>query len=502
MGLYDLSGRPLYLESVRGTVSDDLLSYLNHSLPDGEDVRNHHPAFLSGSAASNLVVTKTSDVWVTFVSEGAGNLNAIGYYTYPTATPPKTAADIDEIKYVLPNASMSGSGGSLRSGDRVKLGRFGAGTSIGFVLFASGWNSVLRTVSSGATKFYSDAAFNPEADVNLKKHTLLLSMPGENIFVMGFEDLNRTSSSCDHDFNDVLIYANSNPVDAISSTGVRELESPKDTDGDGVVDAVDKFPNDPARAYVNYYPSENGWGTLAFEDNWPSKGDYDMNDLVIKYRYAYVSNADNNVVEMQAKYGAVASYATYKNGFGVQFPFSPSIVKSVSGAKISGSYVSFSPNGTESGQSKAVIVPFDNHTQLIANNVVKDSVSMNIVFNAPVAVSTLGDAPFNPFLISDMHRGIEIHLSGTLPTDKADRSFLGTYDDRTSTSLGKYYLSAQNWPWALHFSETFAYPKEGKAINTAYLRFADWAGSGGVMYPDWYSNTAAGYRNTANIETR
>ncbi|WP_429382131.1 DUF4842 domain-containing protein [Mucilaginibacter sp. UYCu711] len=29
--------------------------------------------------------------------------------------------------------------------------------------------------------------------------------------------------------------------------------------------------------------------------------------------------------------------------------------------------------------------------------------------------------------------------------------------------------------------------------------FADWALSGGTTYTDWYSNTAAGYRNTGNL---
>ena len=34
----------------------------------------------------------------------------------------------------------------------------------------------------------------------------------------------------------------------------------------------------------NYYPSSNGYVTLAFEDLWPAVGDYDLNDLVMFYR--------------------------------------------------------------------------------------------------------------------------------------------------------------------------------------------------------------------------
>jgi len=53
-----------------------------------------------------------------------------------------------------------------------------------------------------------------------------------------------------------------------------------DSDGDGIQDADDDFPNDPARAFINFFPAA-GYGSLAFEDLWPGKGDYDFNDLVV-----------------------------------------------------------------------------------------------------------------------------------------------------------------------------------------------------------------------------
>jgi len=45
-------------------------------------------------------------------------------------------------------------------------------------------------------------------------------------------------------------------------------------------------------ASVTYYPSSNDWATIAFEDNWPIEGDYDMNDLVVYLRTA-VYRQDN-----------------------------------------------------------------------------------------------------------------------------------------------------------------------------------------------------------------
>ena len=54
-----------------------------------------------------------------------------------------------------------------------------------------------------------------------------------------------------------------------------------DTDNDGVADEDDDYPSDPYRAYNNYYPAQGVYGTVAFEDNWPNKADYDFNDLVV-----------------------------------------------------------------------------------------------------------------------------------------------------------------------------------------------------------------------------
>ena len=160
---------------------------------------------------------------------------------------------------------MPGSGGNLKSGNKIKLGKFNAGTSIGFVLFANGWNG--QAVNSNATKFYSTTACNPETNPDLKKHTVLLySAAKQNIDLIGFDDQNRETGGSDNDFNDIVFYATSNPPTAISQTNVQPVDEAKDSDGDGVIDNLDQFPNDATRAYVNYYPSKTTFGTLAFED--------------------------------------------------------------------------------------------------------------------------------------------------------------------------------------------------------------------------------------------
>src|SRR5690606_2661005 len=96
---YDESGKPLNLET-REVVSSELLQYINSSLPERQDVRTHHPSYIAEKASSVLNIVQLSDVWLTYVHEGATFLNTFGYYTYKTGNPPQTVDDIDTIHYV------------------------------------------------------------------------------------------------------------------------------------------------------------------------------------------------------------------------------------------------------------------------------------------------------------------------------------------------------------------------------------------------------------------
>lgn len=499
MGTYDASGKPNYLLPQNETISNDFLTKINTSLPEGRPVPTYHPDYLGNAVETNANITALSDVWFTFVTEGAGYRNSIAYFTYPTNNPPKTAADVDSLHIILPNASLSGSGGSLRSGNTVLLGRFNPGTSIGFALIADGWNG--STVGAGNWIVYSLDQLNPESTAGLKRHSVLLYDNTQKLFLIGLEDIRRDNSGCDNDFNDCMFYIKSNPVTAISTTNVNPVDIPVDTDHDGVNDVYDDFPNDPTRAYLNYYPSATTTGTVAFEDQWPYLGDYDMNDLVVDYRYAVISNGLNKVVETKAKYVLKAGGASYKNGFGVEFPFAPSLVSSVTGSLVANNQVvTLGSNGCENGQAKTVIIPFDDaaaamNTSGIFNTYTggaflsRDTISMNMTFTRPLTQAEFGTAPFNPFIIINHTRGREAHLAGYTPTSKVDTRYFKMGVDNTVPSQNKYYKTATNLPWGLAFAEPFRYPAEGKIISMAYTNFISWAQSGGASNTNWLKDS-------------
>jgi Domain of unknown function (DUF4114) len=207
LGTYDSTGKPDYL-TTSDTISPALLTFIDTALPDAKNLTIKNPALFTSSAIADIVVTQQSNVFVTFVSEGAGLTNSIAFYTYPTGQPPKSADDIKLITYVFPNA---GNQTPLQPGDKVLIGRFDAGTTVGFLIMENGWNLSTRQLDNNVVHFCTDDVLNPEVDPNLKRHAVLLNYAPENKVLISFEDTNRTESNCDNDFNDVVIYCTVTP---------------------------------------------------------------------------------------------------------------------------------------------------------------------------------------------------------------------------------------------------------------------------------------------------
>ncbi|MBC7745211.1 MAG: DUF4114 domain-containing protein [Flavobacterium sp.] len=201
LGAYDDQGKPILLE--KDVISASLNDNIKATLPEHINITTTHPEFIKDA---DLVITTKSDVYITFVSERTGFSNSIGYYMYKTGSPPVKPADIQNVNFIFPNAS-SNDGGTLMSGDKVKLGTFDPGVSIGFVLLNNGWDKVAKVVNKNAPHFCSAKVLNPEDNIQLKPHTILFNYSAENKVMIGFEDTDRSLPECDDDFNDEVIYA-------------------------------------------------------------------------------------------------------------------------------------------------------------------------------------------------------------------------------------------------------------------------------------------------------
>lgn len=205
LGSYDSTSRPRYLMP-GDSISQNMINFIHNTLPEAQDLRSSNPELLANNAIADISLTHRSDIYITFVSQGANLADALAFYTYPTDAPPASAKDIKTITYIYPNA---GHLSPLWAGDKVKLGSFEPGTSVGFVLMQDAWNDTTKKLNNEAVHFCSNDVLNPETNPSLKKHAVLINYTSgsERKVLIGFEDLDRTKPQCDQDFNDVVVYA-------------------------------------------------------------------------------------------------------------------------------------------------------------------------------------------------------------------------------------------------------------------------------------------------------
>ncbi len=499
MGLYDNSGVPAYLVPERDHISQDLLDLVNVSLPERRPVPSFNPEYISDDVNGDVLLKEDADVWITFVHEGAGYRNALGYYQYDLNAPPQSIDDIDSLYIVFPNASLRYSGGGLRAGDKVHLGRFPAQTGIGFFLVPNGWkNGKVNAGIRGHIK-YSNRNLNTFTNEINRSHVALLKDDKRELLLMGMEDISRPGG--DKDFNDAIFYITLSSFDAleVENLAATKLDHRPDDDNDGIANVNDEFPDDPLRAFSIDLPGENKEGTFFFEDFWPRKGDYDFNDMVVGYHYEINTNSANHVVEMFASFSLKAIGAGFSNGFGFQLNIDPSFILNATGFRMTNNIITLNSNGTEANQGKATFIVFDNAFGIMRNpnggfvNTNPDepyvepvNIDIAITFTEPIPKNNLGSAPFNPFIFVDGDRSIEVHMADNPPTDLADPTLFGTEDDNTSLNSGNYYKSKNNLPWGLHFGTSVGYPSERSSLLNVYNKFGQWAQSSGTENKSWY----------------
>ncbi len=289
-----------------------------------------------------------------------------------------------------------------------------------------------------------------------------------------------------------------------------------DSDNDGCPDDVDQYPNDPAKCFDNDFPAV-GTGTLAFEDLWPGQGDYDFNDLVCDYKFTSTTNASNLVVEITGTFTVKAFGAALHNGFGFQFPNNniASGTMVVTGYDLQENYIVLNAQGLEAGQAKPTVIVYDDAYNLMpapgmgigvnttpgAPYITPATLTIHMSFNPPQYTMAQINLPnFNPFIIVDQNRGLEVHLPDYPPTSLANSAYFGQAQDNSQPQHGRYYKTVNNLPWAINIYDSFAYPKEKMDIINTYNHFVEWATSVGIIFPDWYMNKT-GYRNNGNIYT-
>lgn len=462
LGTWQTNGRPNYLDSEGELVlSASVLKTIRNTIQEGGICPQTYRQ--SADFKVDDLQGRDTEVSVRFIGGNSSAASIFGYYCY------KDGASVKEIKaakkyIVFPNTHTAGYYGKpigLKGGECVKLHYidengvdkgtvFPNGVRIGWFLLNNAF------VKEGKTDkiCYSTTALNGDG----RTHTAAFRI--NDFVVLSFEDYT------DYDYNDVQFNVWSNPIEAIAP------DVPSVTPDPGTDD-------DRSVAYRMTYK-----GILAFEDNWPNKGDYDLNDVIVKYNSVLAFNTSNQVLSTEDTFTALWSGASFKNGFAYQMNTDRSNVVTEF------ENISDTSQGLDRELAKATVNVFTNALVATENNTKTASYKIKNTLTTPVDHETFGVAPYNPFIMVHENLGnnrCEVHLVNYKPTEKADMSLFHTGKDLSSLNSGVYYVAAENYPFAIQLvdAEDFS-TTETESVDITYSDFIKWVKSNGSEYKDWY----------------
>ena len=460
LGTWSIRGYPNYLDKNNNiTIPGDVLTIINKTLTEGGTCPEQYRQSIDFEI--NDPQGRDAEVYVRMIGGGSGAASAFGYYCY------KTGASLSEIKkapkcIVFPNTLMDDyynkRASGLKGGESVKLHYIDSnGVDQGTVFpngVKIGWFLLNDSFYGGnSTPFYSTTELNEDN----RTHTAAFRI--DDFIVLSFEDWT------DEDYNDSQFNVWSNPIEAITNPDIPDLKP-----GSG----------DEDKKYSLEYK-----GIVAFEDCWPNKGDYDLNDVIVRYQSVLNFNSNNQVLSTEDTYELLWSGATFKNGFAYQL----NTERSNTSTEMLATSTTFNGQGLDADLSKATVNVFLSAVNVTEGNRKTATYKIKNTFKSPLPHETLGVPPYNPFIM--VHDGLgkprtEVHLVNYPPTEKADMTLFHTGEDLSSVPTS-YYIANGNYPFAIHLSGATSFnTPESHPIDKSFEHFMDWVNSNGANYKDWY----------------
>lgn len=465
---WDDDGRPKYLLDEKLNLDKETLNLIDAAIPAGEKFE------LLTAQIEQIEISEPANVCLYYVSNSSKRSNALAYFTYTGEVPSKAKID-KSLTILYPNLTPE----ALKPGEGVMLNYydeaagtwsdvFPAGVKIGFVLLVDAWDD--DEVEDEARAFYSHKRYNrydiPSLSSVMADRPHMAAFKAGERFILTFEDLpyNQNPNSPNiGDFRDNVFVMTANPVEALPE-----------------VPSVDDSGIPP---YVTTY---DDYGILAFEDNWPYKGDYDLNDVVVKYESKLHISHDFDYNYIEETYTFLNNGGKYVNAFGIEYGFE---LTELDLAKCTVEAVTpaggaFDVPGFDKELKKATLMLFDD-----ARNIpVGTQFRVALRFRKPQLTWGFLLPPYNPFITVD-DRGEarkEVHLPDHKPTPKADMTLLHTGHDLSGN--GRYYVSDAKYPFAIDLTKAESYecPSEVEKISDKYPRFDNWVATGGEQDKDWY----------------
>ena len=468
-------------------------------------------AFTSGSTMNDeyssypdLLLTQDSEVTFTLLGGSTCWNSSLGYYYYTDDNKPTNPMDINIIM-LFPNTqdgqwaravekklkTYNGNIGVNR-GDVVQLMYypnianndntgatkvFPKGTRIGFILKTQGWamqgnNYSILCDNNGKNNYYNKKyntwcsttdglSFAKQVNTETMKFPIengesrgakfsYKTKNGDNFTIISFED-----AMDDKDFDDLIF--------ALKPVGVFA----------------------PLPEIANKKSSTTG--VYAFEDLWPNKGDYDLNDAVVNAKHEKEFNDKGKIIKETFYLTTYQNYVELTNGLALTLNTQVN-PKSIVMKKIAPeSTEAVDANFTKDGNIYYLTEDF--------NGELGTTYILELTYTSPLE-SSADMASIQPFIYrSEGNQNWEVHIPMEAPTTKMNTSYFGKGDDRANPADGSFFVRQGNYPFGFYlknadisaFEETILKREnESISIDKFFPGFLDWSISGGTTNQDWY----------------
>lgn len=244
-----------------------------------------------------------------------------------------------------------------------------------------------------------------------------------------------------------------------------------------------------------YYPSDNSYYIVSYEDGYPNRGDYDFNDLVVGYRVGLGTVFNKTLQQYEVTSVVATGYiiargADYTHDWYLRIP----INTPVQGTATKNLFLA---NSTEQVSGYPITETIENEINVkllqdtkrimsvegsvFANTLSGQALiqgkkfSMSVNFETPVLLAEFSAPPYDPYL-HILPTNYEVHLSG-FATQVA-----------TSANFGNDTIFRDNngFPYALVFPDNWYPPLEGTDLGVAYKDFINYSTNPNPSNETWY----------------
>lgn len=411
-----------------------------------------------------IVPLPDAELFLTFIYEDTDDENVLGYYFYPTDTPPASPADLKKY-VVLPNVSVPFNNpyptlllsafAPISTNTEVQLlyedadgnvsTKFPPGVTVGFFVIQKGWD---KGLASGKFDF-SQKIYYSNNEWNEKGTPRMMMRSTDAYKAYGVE------LGSDNTFDEIIFNVRSNPVRSIINEG-----------------EVRPVPPEPDPVMCTAF------ATYCYEDMWPSGGDYDMNDVAIEHECNYWIDVNNNVTQAYDFFTVVSGLhnAEIPDAFAFIIPPAQrgSMIMPQCAVKDDGTNAIILFKDAREHLSERLQL-----TRYFEKGELSKDAMLKMTDLDPFIIPTIDDIGY-----TDRDRR-EVHLPKKSGTSKINAYLLGMDQEAYFINKDGKHPFAISLPVKVS-DGTYKLPQEMYSIEKEYPMFTTWAQSSGTQATDWY----------------